>query len=391
MNKLKLCFIIGSSDISGGTSVIFNHCLFLKQLGHDVDIITIFPSNNTNWHRAFNKLKFITLEEASTKAYDICVATYFATVSYLTHIKAAQYMYFIQSIESLFNFNIKDIMIAQLTYSLNLPFISVASWITKYLSDNYNSSGITVLNGIDKNIFTADGDTFSNIEKKGNLRILVEGQLNRFTKNVNSTLATLQKSKAKDIWLATINKISSYKGCSRVFSNVTQTEMAKLYRSCDVLIKISYVEGMFGPPLEMFHCGGTAIVNKVSGYDEYIIKDSNALVVNNDQELIQAVNTLYNDPQHLTKLKENAIVTAQKWPSIEDSARNFYDGMLNILNQKPYDISIVKRFNKQIQDTCNLYDFSRKVNSKKIYIPTQENKKKHKLKLLNDLKQKINL
>jgi hypothetical protein len=38
-----------------------------------------------------------------------------------------------------------------------------------------------------------------------------------------------------------------------------------VYRSCDILGKLSYVEGMFGPPLEMFHCGWTAIVYNVTG------------------------------------------------------------------------------------------------------------------------------
>ena len=51
-----------------------------------------------------------------------------------------------------------------------------------------------------------------------------------------------------------------------------------IYRSCDVIVKLSYVEGMFGPPLEMFHCGGTSIVYDVTGHDEYIVHGKNGLV-----------------------------------------------------------------------------------------------------------------
>lgn len=58
----------------------------------------------------------------------------------------------------------------------------------------------------------------------------------------------------------------------------------EIYRSCDVIVKLSYIEGMFGPPLEMFHCGGTAIVYDVTGHDEYIVHEKNALVVKTDDD-----------------------------------------------------------------------------------------------------------
>ncbi len=57
-----------------------------------------------------------------------------------------------------------------------------------------------------------------------------------------------------------------------------------IYRSCDVLLKLSKVEGMFGPPLEMFHCGGTAITYDVTGSEEYLVSGRNSLVVPMDDE-----------------------------------------------------------------------------------------------------------
>lgn len=41
---------------------------------------------------------------------------------------------------------------------------------------------------------------------------------------------------------------------------------------------------MFGPPLEMFHCGGTSIVYDVTGHDEYIVHDKNGLVAKTDDD-----------------------------------------------------------------------------------------------------------
>ena len=42
---------------------------------------------------------------------------------------------------------------------------------------------------------------------------------------------------------------------------------------------MSRVEGFFGPPLESMACGCAVVVSKVTGWDEYIIDNVNALVV----------------------------------------------------------------------------------------------------------------
>ena len=46
--------------------------------------------------------------------------------------------------------------------------------------------------------------------------------------------------------------------------------MAGEYARSDVVLKLSRVEGMFGPPLEGFHRGATCVVTPVTGHDEYV-------------------------------------------------------------------------------------------------------------------------
>ena len=54
--------------------------------------------------------------------------------------------------------------------------------------------------------------------------------------------------------------------------------MYEIYNQCDVLLKMSKVEGVFGPPLEMMACGGTCVVGNVSGYDEYCVHEKIVLL-----------------------------------------------------------------------------------------------------------------
>ena len=71
-------------------------------------------------------------------------------------------------------------------------------------------------------------------------------------------------------------------GADRIAGPLTQPQLATLYGESDVLLKLSRVEGMFGPPLEGFHRGATCVVTPVTGHDEYIVHGENGLVVDWD-------------------------------------------------------------------------------------------------------------
>ena len=64
----------------------------------------------------------------------------------------------------------------------------------------------------------------------------------------------------------------------RLAGPLTHREMAQLYSETDVVLKLSSVEGMFGPPLEGMHMGATCVVTPVSGHDEYVRHGVNALL-----------------------------------------------------------------------------------------------------------------
>jgi glycosyltransferase involved in cell wall biosynthesis len=78
---------------------------------------------------------------------------------------------------------------------------------------------------------------------------------------------------------------------------------------------MSKVESFAMPPLEMMACGGTVIINKVTGYDEYIVDGYNALVVEQGdvKSARQKLELLMNDKMLLEKLIEGGLETARQW------------------------------------------------------------------------------
>jgi hypothetical protein len=93
-------------------------------------------------------------------------------------------------------------------------------------------------------------------------------------------------------------------------------------RRYHVLVKLSHVEGMYGPPLEMFSQGGTAITYTVTGSDEYMVHGYNGLLVepHNRRQIVRYLDLLARRPQYLDALRRNALATAREHPDWEASA-----------------------------------------------------------------------
>ena len=331
---MKCIFTLGSPAIGGGTNVIFEHASKMAKEGEDVYIVTdrkIEPEEYA-WHTSAHLLKWVTYDEIEDEKFDLAIVTWWRTMYKAYRINAKRYCYFVQSIESRFypesEKGLK--MLAEMTYMLNMKVITEATWIKEYL-EKYGTEVYLVHNGIRKDIFTTEGDKY---KKEKGLRVLIEGPVDVAFKNVPKTVKLVNESKADEVWLLTSSDVKEYPGVDRVFSRVAPKDCAKIYRSCDVIVKLSYVEGMFGPPLEMFHCGGTSIVYDVTGHDEYIVNDKNGLVVKTDDDamVVEYINKLKDDPKYLNKLKKEAIKTAKEWVSWDESSTKFHE-VIKKINQ----------------------------------------------------------
>lgn len=154
-----------------------------------------------------------------------------------------------------------------------------------------------------------------------------------------------------EIWLLTSSDITKYHGVDRVFSKVPIHQTPAIFRSCDVLVKLSYIEGMFGPPLEMFHCGGTAIVYDVTGHDEYIVHNQNSYVVarDNEEEVVNLLRKLKNDPDELQRLKRGARQSAEKWIDWQGATLEFEKALKKITQQQPTNQKYLQSWSNKVE------------------------------------------
>lgn len=331
MNKGRICFLVGSMAISGGTYVIVQHAAYLHDQGYDVTLAVQepFTAQTLAWHDQASRLRCVPIEAAQSETFDLVIATWWKTAFELRHFNAPRYAYFVQSIESRFYPDTEAPLrtLVDATYQLPCAYVTEATWIRDHLKTNYGHDVALVRNGIRKDVYRTTGPVMAPRDPNRQPRVLVEGHFGVSFKNTALAVRLAREAGAKDIWVLTGSPVKWVPGVSRVFSRVPMNVTPQIYRSCDILIKLSTVEGMFGPPLEIFHCGGTAIVFDVTGHDEYIVDGQNACVVRRgDMDgVVATLRRLLDDRAELAKLQAGALKTAEAWASWDESSAAFRD------------------------------------------------------------------
>ncbi len=208
---MKIVFLIGAVQIGGGNYVVVQHALHAAEQGHDVTILSMhrFSRDDLAWHPAFTKLKVGHVSEAQGQRFDIAIATWWKTALELPKVAAAQYAYFVQSIESRFYDGSEDTMrrLVDQTYELRLPGITEATWIQTYLQQTYGSVYHLARNGIRKDLYSPNGDCAAP-RVPGKLRVLVEGSLKApKIKNTARTVRAVNRGKPFETWMLTSTKL----------------------------------------------------------------------------------------------------------------------------------------------------------------------------------------
>lgn len=309
--KPKIVYIIPGVEISGGIAVICQHVNRLLRLGYPVCMIS--EDNNTCLDWFPHQMVEIFSVENAPKDIDIAVATGWSTAYTVQKMNVRRKMYFVQSDET--RFYPKDdpqSELARKTYSMDFEFLTEARWIQQWLKKEYGKESTYVPNGIDKDIFHRV--CYKENERR-KVRVLLEGSIAIPYKGMSDAFAAV-KGLNCEVWcISSAGRPKPNWKCDKFFHHVDMDKMRYIYSKCDILLKMSRVEGFFGPPMEMMACGGTCVVGKVTGYDEYIVDGQNALVVDlgDVAGAHRALQKLINDEGLRKLLIEGGQKTVSEW------------------------------------------------------------------------------
>jgi glycosyltransferase involved in cell wall biosynthesis len=326
---VKVAWLVNDLQLSGGVGVIVEHA---RQLAHNHDfecvLVLAREQEDPDWqYRGLTDLRVETLPSARRESFDIAICTWWETAFSLFELDAARYAYFIQSLEDRFYYLDQPERIgAALTLDLPVDFITEATWIARTIEDMRPESRVfLVRNGIDKDSFPLPERLEARTSDRP-LHVLVEGHSQVWFKGVEQAAyaaGTLREPHHLTIVTADREFLSDDVPADEIVGPVPRETMSDLYARSDVVLKMSSVEGMFGPPLEGFHRGATCVVTPVTGHDEYVAHGWNGLVTEWDDPrgTARALDLLAADRKLLHFLRTNAVETARAWPSWDQSGQ----------------------------------------------------------------------
>jgi glycosyltransferase involved in cell wall biosynthesis len=337
---VRVAFVVNDLQLSGGVGVVVEHTRQLtRRHGFSVDLVLAREQEEPDWRFAgLAELPVRGMARARRESYDVAVATWWETVGPALELTAGRHAYFVQSLEDRFyRPHEPQRLAAALTHDLALPVITEARWIAETLEALAPERRcLLVRNGIAKDVFACP--PAPPVRGDQPLRILVEGNPHVWFKGVPEALAATAAMRAPR-HVTAVTPGAKVRGADEVIGPLSQAELAAAYARTDVVLKLSRVEGMFGPPLEGFHLGATCVVTAVTGHEEYVVHGENGLVVDWDDTrgVSRALDLLARDHALLHRLRWGALATARGWPSWEQQGTVMAGALRAIARRPPPD------------------------------------------------------
>jgi O-antigen biosynthesis protein len=338
---MRVAFLLNDLQLSGGVGVVVEHARQLvDRHGFDVTLVLAREQVEPPWrYRGLTDIPVETLPAARHEHFDVAVATWWETAFSLFELRAERYAYFVQSLEDRFYHPDEAERIgASLTMDLPVDFITEAYWIAETIRETRPESRVFyVRNGIDKAAFPLPGKL--EVRRSGPLRVLVEGHAGVWFKGVEGAAyaaAAMKEPHHVTLVVPDVESVAGELPADDLVGPLSREQMSELYGRTDVVLKLSSVEGMFGPPLEGMHRGATCVVSPVTGHDMYVEHGWNGLVTDWDdlRGTARELDLLAADRRYLHFLRTNAVETARAWPSWEQSGL-FMAAALNRIAELP--------------------------------------------------------
>ena len=334
-NKLRknVCFVLPSTNVSGGVMVAIKHGIMLKNNGYDVTMINI-NKETSKVNKVTDKDDYIFVvskyKTEFSQRVEVMVATMWLTLEFVQkYYNCVKKKYLVQNMEAEFyKAGMYEKRKANASYykQIGIEYITISKWCQDWLEERFGVESQYAPNGIDLSIFPKIERDFN-----GKLKILIEGNCKDYYKNVDESFMItneLDRDKYEIHYLSYEKEPKKWYKVDKFYHKVPHDEVGKIYGACDILLKTSILESFSYPPLEMMATKGLVVALENGGNVEYLKNDYNCLFYErgNIKDAIEKIELLRNDSNIRQKLIKNGINTAKsrEWQKIENDILKLY-------------------------------------------------------------------
>ena len=354
---MRITFVVGLADLSGGFRVIATYAQRLKQRGHDVVVVSrpgrkaglrdklravtrgkplpLDPQRaptHMEWtgvpHRLLESFRPVTAEDVPDA--DIALATWWESAEWVEALPASKgaKVHFVQHYEAFPELPVDRV---DAVWRLPIPKIAVAQWLVDLGREKFGIGEMAlVANSVDHQFFNLERRHISDGPTVGFLYHEVP------FKDLPTTMAVARRLKEMRPEVQFISFGAARPEDGKLPPDTefhylpTQEKIAEIYGRCHAWLSTSKTEGFNLPPLEAMACGCPAVCAK-TGRPLEIIEDSiNGFLVDQGDVagFAEALLTILDLPDAAWQEMSQAAVGAVAHPTWEESSALFEKALI---------------------------------------------------------------
>lgn len=321
---MKICYLVESTTLGGGTRVIFDQARALRKMGHSVLIRA--RAGRHDWYPYDLKIEYTEdLAEPfdQGKRPDAAIATYWTTVSESTRIEAPVVCHLCQGYEGGFPelSDLRDEI--EWSYSLPIPKLTIGNWLSDRLRSVFGDERFPIFNIgqlVDIDLFKPISGwkkglkSFFSSKKEHRYIVLLVGDYSIELKGIKNGLIAVEIMRKKwgipiHLVRVSLNPVSDdEKRITKVDEShvmIQPEKMAVIYQRADLIIAPSTKDEGFGLPFaEALASGVAAVATEIPSYLSFDqVKDYAVFVKGNrPEDLSRAASEVLTNTQLRLKL-----------------------------------------------------------------------------------------
>lgn len=285
---MNICYLLESTELSGGVRVVFDQARALKKLGHNACVRA--SRGNHKWYPHQIEVDYVpdlSSDFSHGKPFpDVVIATFWTTVQPALKLAAGQKFHLCQGYEGDLPEYSQLLPEIEAAYKIPLPKITIGPWLSNRLKEVFGAGCFEIYTSgqiVDLDIFKPLPSGIRHILGGGSkeIRILIVGLYESTVKDIPTALKAVGMLRERGFKIC-LTRVSPCLPREREYditcineyhTNISPVKLAMIYQECDLFLAPSISGEGFGLPFaEALACGMPSVATAIPSHISF---DSN--------------------------------------------------------------------------------------------------------------------